>query len=489
VFIITKIIPLKRVAIYIRVSTQEQALEGYSVGAQTERLTAYCKAKDWQIFHIYTDPGFSGSNMQRPALQHMFDDIKNKRIDCVLVYKLDRLSRSQKDTLYMIEDMFLKNDVAFVSMNENFDTSTAFGRAMIGILSVFAQLEREQIKERTSMGRAERAKSGLWHGGGFRPFGYDYENGKLSVNSMEKIIVLDIYQAFLDHTPITAIVDLLSHKYGRNLNHSIIHSILTTPLYTGVISWQGKIYDGQHEAIIDNFTYQRAQHLMNDRARIAATKPFPFRSTTLLGGLLYCGNCGARYAAKGNYSGHGDRKIYRPYYYCYSRSKTSKKHILDPDCKNPVYPVVELDKAIVNEIQHLATSKRYFSQTVKKNQRSNYDNISSRRLSIMQRIDELELQKKRLIDLYQLGSIDIDAVDERSHKLTEETTALQMNLEAIEGHRSEKLPVNRARSLLQEFTVIVHTGTIDEQKNILHELIEKIIANEVQGDIDILWNF
>lgn len=98
-----------KVAIYIRVSTQEQAQEGYSIGAQTDRLTAYCKAKDWNIADIYTDPGFSGSNMQRPALQRLLDDVRAGAVDCVLVYKLDRLSRSQKDTLTIIEDLLLKN--------------------------------------------------------------------------------------------------------------------------------------------------------------------------------------------------------------------------------------------------------------------------------------------------------------------------------------------------------------------------------------------
>lgn len=148
----------KNVGIYIRVSTQEQANEGYSIDAQRDRLTAYCRSMAWNIYNIYIDGGFSGSNMSRPALSQLLDDIKGKRVNCVLVYKLDRLSRSQKDTLYIIEDVFLKNGIDFVSLNENFDTSSPFGRAMIGILSVFAQLEREQIKERSMMGRVERAK-------------------------------------------------------------------------------------------------------------------------------------------------------------------------------------------------------------------------------------------------------------------------------------------------------------------------------------------
>ena len=137
-----------RVVCYVRVSTREQAEKGYSVSEQQERLKAYCLAKDWVVAQVITDPGFSGAKLERPGMQQLISLVQAKKCDAVLVWKLDRLSRSQKDTLYLIEDVFLKNGCAFVSMNENFDTSTAFGRAMIGILSVFAQLEREQIRER-----------------------------------------------------------------------------------------------------------------------------------------------------------------------------------------------------------------------------------------------------------------------------------------------------------------------------------------------------
>lgn len=136
-----------RVAIYVRVSTIEQARDGYSVQEQIDSLKLYCKAMKWIVVNVYTDAGHSGANTDRPALQDMIKDIEKGLIDKVLVYKLDRLSRSQKDTLELIEDVFLVNNTDFVSMNENFDTSTSFGRAMIGILAVFAQLEREQINQ------------------------------------------------------------------------------------------------------------------------------------------------------------------------------------------------------------------------------------------------------------------------------------------------------------------------------------------------------
>ena len=112
-----------RVVCYVRVSTREQAEKGYSVSEQQERLKAYCLAKDWVVAQVITDPGFSGAKLERPGMQQLISLVQAKKCDAVLVWKLDRLSRSQKDTLYLIEDVFLKNGCAFVSMNENFDTS------------------------------------------------------------------------------------------------------------------------------------------------------------------------------------------------------------------------------------------------------------------------------------------------------------------------------------------------------------------------------
>ena len=121
--------------LYIRVSTEAQAEEGYSIGAQQERLEAYCRAMGWKNYQLYTDPGFSGSNLNRPQMQRLIADVQAGKVSAVVVYKLDRLSRSQKDTLYLIEDIFIPHNAAFVSLNENIDTGTPYGRAVIWILS------------------------------------------------------------------------------------------------------------------------------------------------------------------------------------------------------------------------------------------------------------------------------------------------------------------------------------------------------------------
>ena len=162
-------------ALYVRVSTEFQFEEGYSLEAQEEKLRQWCALKDIHRFRIYRDGGWSGSNLNRPAMQELIADIRARLVVRVVVYKLDRLSRSQKDTLYLLEELFIPGGVEFISINENFDTGSPYGKAMIGILSVFAQLERENIRERTRMGMYERVKSGLWRGGSGTPFGYDYD--------------------------------------------------------------------------------------------------------------------------------------------------------------------------------------------------------------------------------------------------------------------------------------------------------------------------
>lgn len=478
----------QKVAIYIRVSTQEQAQEGYSVDQQTERLTSFCKAKDWPIVDVYTDPGFSGANTQRPALQKLFSDIEAGRVDCVLVYKLDRLSRSQKDTLYMIEDVFLAHGVDFVSMQENFDTSTSFGRAMIGILSVFAQLEREQIRERMSMRKIGRAKAGLFHGGGFRPFGYDYVCGHLLVNPTEAIIVRDVYEMFLSRVPINQIEVAVHGKYGIHVHHTLVRSILSTPIYMGLITWAGVTYPGEHEPIVDEETFRRAQDLLHDRARIAASKPKPFRATHLLSGLLVCGTCGALYFARKNHSGHGYKKTWLAYYHCYSRVG-QKDRVVDPSCMNPTYRVDTLDSRIIGEIERLVDDESYFRSLVGISKKNDVSRIEADRAALMRRIDELDLQISRVIDLYQLGSIGIDAIGQRTQKLQEEKSALQRTLDALVLPKDDRLSADEALSVLSECSAVLASDDMDAKRAMLQRLIRKIIVKPTKGDLDILWNF
>ena len=233
---------IMKIGIYVRVSTDIQ-VDGYSIDEQLERLRKFCEAHGWTIYNEYVDPGFTGSNIDRPAMLKMLKDIREKKFDTVLVYKLDRLSRSQKDTLYLIEEEFLPNGVDFISMCENFDTSTPFGKAMIGILSVFAQLEREQIKERMAMGHIGRAKSGYWRGGSNPPIGYDFIDGKLEVNNYEALQIRKIFSLFLSGESMYSIATYMNenytNKYSNYKHPSLISIILKNELYIGKIKYKG----------------------------------------------------------------------------------------------------------------------------------------------------------------------------------------------------------------------------------------------------------
>ncbi len=478
-----------RVGIYVRVSTAEQVEEGYSVGEQTDRLKKYCEAKGWGIHQVYTDAGFSGSNIERPAMVKMQKDIHDKKLDLVLVYKLDRLSRSQKDTLFLIEDVFLKNNVDFVSMNENFDTSTPFGRAMIGILSVFAQLEREQIRERMAMGRAARAKDGYFHGGGFAPVGYDYVDGELIVDDYEAMQVRKVHELFLQGLPINRIQVMMNNKYknkhGSWGNHSAVRNVLTNVLYTGKIEWQGELYDGRHDPIIDEETFKKSvkrYDAISWKKGSGEHKHRPFQAKHLLTGLLYCGNCGARYFAKGNHSGIGENRPYYPYYVCYSRAKTQKRMVIDPDCKNKSYPVIKLDEVINNEIKKLVFDPTYFQQIQEPEQKTAVNDNAV----IEERLVDIDKQITRLLDLYQLGSMPFDIITERIEALNAEKTALADDL-TLDNPIIPELTKDEAEALLEHANDILDNGTLEERRELVHSLINHIEL--VDEDIVIHWSF
>lgn len=247
-------------AIYIRVSTDAQREEGYSIDAQKEMLTAYCVSKGIKNYKYYIDGGFSGSNIDRPELKRLMDDIKKGKVGQVLVYKLDRLSRSQKDTLFLIEDVFNPNNVDFISLNESMDTSTPLGRLMLGILSAFAQLERENIRERTSMGMKERVKNGYWMGGGRIPFGYDYDpkEGILVPNS-EAETVRRVYELYLAGYSTNSIARILNLSYEK-----LARQILTRKTNAGFIVYKGEEYLGRHKPIISLETYEKAMQMMEE---------------------------------------------------------------------------------------------------------------------------------------------------------------------------------------------------------------------------------
>lgn len=451
-----------RAAIYVRVSTTEQAEEGYSIGAQTEKLHNFASAKDYTVVSVYTDPGYSGAKLDRPALQEMIKDIENKQIDIVLVYKLDRLSRSQKNTLFLIEDVFLKNNVQFVSMLESFDTSTPFGRAMIGILSVFAQLERDAISERMNMGKVERAKAGYFHGGGGRtriPVGYDYENGLLLVNDYEAVIVREVFEMYLNGVGIDSISGMITEKYPskRKFSPSLIRNILVNNLYISEITYDGKTYPGLHQSIVDKEVFEKVRI---KRAESLATNEKAFVSTKLLTGLLYCTYCGSRMVANGS-----DKN--RRYYTCYSKRGFPRHMVKDPNCPSRLHREEELNQAVIEEIKKLTLAD--LEPEVDDEKQNNND-------AIKLQIDDLEKQADRLLDLYQVGQIPIYVLNARIEKLNND----KRKLAAMLQEEKEVAPIAERKAHLKQLKSIDwENESMEIKRKVLKAAISRIeVENE-----------
>ena len=475
---------MKKVAIYVRVSTKEQAEEGYSIDEQLERLRKYCDARDWKVANEYVDAGYSGSNIERPAMQNLIHDIEKKKIDMVLVYKLDRLSRSQRDTLYLIEDIFIKNGVAFTSLKESLDTSTPYGIAVIGILSAFGQLERSVITERMSMGREARAKEGLWHGGGFDPIGYDYIDGQLVINDYEAMQIRKIYDMFESGSSITEIRNFMhsrfTNKHGSWHSTSSIYSVLETPIVAGKIKCGNEFVDGQHEKIIPLERFERAQEILAERRKnLKGSRKNPFKRTSLLGGLLFCGNCGARYYIVTIPSGRKEesKKLLR-YYYCYSRRKVSKKMVIDPNCKNLAMREDRLNKIIIDEILKL----RLVPDNVDEIARSK--DAEKDKETIEKKIKELNAQQKKLIDLYTMGTIPQDMISDKMDALNNEINALEEEMMGIEN---SVITPEEAKERLVDAEWIFREGSFEQQVALVHFLISQIILYD--DKVEIYWNF
>ncbi len=245
-----------KACVYTRVSTSEQAMEGYSIEEQERMCKAAIVSKGWEYIGTYSDPGISGRTMDRLGLQKMIRAIERGEIQAVVIYKLDRLSRKQRDTMTIIEDIFLENDVDLVSLNETLDTSTPWGRAMIGILSSFNQMESENIQMRTAMGKEAKATKG-GYAGGKPPLGYKSVNGELVVVEEEAEIVRLIYKLRKDGMTMVNIAEELNRrglktKQGNEFRHSAIQGILNNKeMYLGHYRYGiGHFFKNHHDAII-----------------------------------------------------------------------------------------------------------------------------------------------------------------------------------------------------------------------------------------------
>ncbi len=447
-------------ALYVRVSTDAQREEGYSIEIQTERLLAYTASLfgSAACTELYIDDGYSGGSLDRPEIQRLMADVRQNRLTHVIVYKLDRLSRSQKDTLYLIEDVFLLHNVAFVSMQESFNTATPFGRAVIGILSVFAQLERENIFERTRGGMQKRVESGLWPGGGRTPFGYDYDREQgILVPNQDADKVRRLYQLYLQGWSLQRIADRLGLKYEK-----LAEQVLTRKSNAGFIVYNGMEYQGRHEPLISLETYERAMAMLAERS----ARRLVVSGGHLLTGLIYCGCCGARMRYC-KWSG-GIWKLA-----CYSQVRSKDYLVRDPDCPNSKVDAAPVEAAVVSDLFAM-TRQDFTPETARQRYYDEQEAAAKERAAEAQKL-------KRLYQRYAAAGDEIlaEAIDEQKQVLAR----LDARLAALAEARQLRSQGSQALSQIRNYAGIWDQLTMQEKQSAVRSLVERITITRDQVHI------
>jgi site-specific DNA recombinase len=350
-----------RCAIYARKSVEEGLDQEFnSLDAQREAAQAYIASQQHACWSLvpdrYDDGGYTGGNMERPALAQLLRDIVAGRVDCVVVYKVDRLSRSLLDFAKMMET-FEQHQVAFVSITQEFNTATSMGRLVLHILLSFAQFEREIISERTRDKIAAARRKGKW-AGGMPLLGYDVEpcGSKLVVNAAEAKRVRAIFALYLQYEGLVPVVEELKRRGWRNkrwrtrkgfwrggkpFTRNTLHQLLTNVTYCGQIRYRQEVHPGEHAAIVNPSLWHQVQRLLRVKRPRRGVR---LGNGALLQGRLRCARCGC--AMVSSHTTKGSRR-YR-YYVCSLAQKRGWK-----TCPAPSVPATEIERLVSEQIQRL----------------------------------------------------------------------------------------------------------------------------------------
>ncbi|GAB4136922.1 MAG: recombinase family protein [Thermogutta sp.] len=372
--------PQVRCAIYTRKSTDEGLDQEFnSLDAQREAAEAYIRSQAGEGWTLvpdrYDDGGFTGGNLDRPALRHLLADIETGKVDCVVVYKVDRLSRSLLDFARLMET-FERHGVSFVSVTQQFNTATSMGRLILNVLLSFAQFEREIIGERIRDKIAATRRKGKWTGG--TPIlGYDVDrsNGRphLVVNAQEAARVREIFRLYLSLGSLLPVVQELARrgwqnkvwktrrghiKGGRPFEKGSLYALLTNPLYVGKIKYKAELHQGEHEPIVDAELFRQVQTTLRHNGHsggVAVRNKYG----ALLRGLLYCKACGR--AMTHTFTCKGQRR-YR-YYTCTRAIQNGRAA-----CPSPSLPAGEIERVVIDEIRAIASDRTMRAEVLRQAQ-------------------------------------------------------------------------------------------------------------------------
>lgn len=465
--------------IYIRVSTEEQAQEGYSIRGQEEKLKDYSRIKDWSIIDIYIDEGISGKNIKdRPAANRLIEDVKAGRVKNVLVYKIDRLTRSTADLVYLV-DLFNQYDCAFNSLMESIDTQTPSGRMFLKIIGIFAEFERENIIERVKMGRDRKVKEGYSLCSSHASYGYDREPGiKIqTINETEAAIVMEIFDMYVNQNmSMIGIVRLLNlrkvpTKKDKLWDRKNLKNILTNSSYIGKVRHfidDKENYseaNGLHESIISKELFEKAQQLIKKNPDVTRTKKPLDRNYYL--GLLYCSECGAKISTHNR----ADQCSYRCTNHAVGGGCAVKEEIshkkMDTAFREYILSIADFDVADEIKIEQQEQQRHDCLELV-----GQYN----------EKLRQIEKKCCEIMDLYIDNAIDFDSYKDMKSKLDKDKEILYTELRKLEQEDNSETLINKDDIILN-FTENWDLLTNGERRRFLLRFVKRIvIVNERQGE-------
>ncbi len=465
--------PLVRCAIYTRVSTEEQAREGYSLPAQEERLRAHAKSQGWALYKLYVDDGYSAASRNRPALKKLLAEAALKRFDVVLAYKIDRLSRSLKDLIDIVAELN-QFDVGFKSCTELIDTTRPEGRLMFHQFGSFAQYERELIGQRTRFGMMKRLRQGLWNG--IPPYGYRIKDGKLVIEPAEAARVRRIFDWYLgQNLGVVAISRELNRlgitpRKAKRWKGNTIYKLIQNPLYAGFIRWGGETAMGIHKPIIRKEVFDAVQGTLRGRNH----KTRQLRSPNYLAGLVKCGLCGA--AMHVTYPGTEPKSRFK-YYVCNNRYNHKS-------CTQEYIRADILEASVIQEIGKLAERKDIIAALVDdyvEHNRKTLPELEEKRETIQQEIAPLGPEKQKLSRWLRENELTAQAarfINAQIDELCEQETRLQEQQWALEDQinelQKESYNAEVIAGQLKDFVQNFPQLQAGERKLLVDALIERV---------------
>nr|DAP38862.1 MAG TPA: integrase serine recombinase [Bacteriophage sp.] len=448
---------------YMRVSTEKQVEEGYGLESQQRDIKEYCQKNNMIISHWYIDAGLTGMEMsKRVALQELISDLK--KIDKVVIYKLDRLSRDSVDALNMIEKIFVPRNVEVLSVHDFAKYKTPQDKFQTQIMAAVAEYDRNTMLLRMRGGMLERIKQGYWPGGGNTPYCYSYskETGTLVPIPGRKKQANEAIDLFLQGYSDNKIRDMLGFK-----SEFVVRHILTSKVNIGYIPYKGKIYKGKHEPIFELDKFNLAQEVRKNRRKKKTT--CISKEPNLLTGLCYCGVCGC--AMRYQKWTHGKHKIY-----CMSRNK-SMNYLpnYNADCNNSLEWAVDIEKQVEEEIIKISLNLSSEKPVAKQS-----------KIEILQsQIKKEENRRKRLFNLYADGNDDVlVSIKEINNTIKDLEEQLENEISNANINKKKSITYKNIKKIADVWDSIDKR----DKNTILKSIIDKIVI--VNGNIEIqLKNF